>query len=67
MEVNRQNELGTKNIRKLLFSMSIPAIAAQIINLLYNMIDRVYIGHIPEVGATALTAVGVAMSKKKPV
>ncbi|NLV86497.1 MAG: MATE family efflux transporter [Clostridiales bacterium] len=61
MEVNQQNQLGTKNIRKLLLSMSLPAIAAQLVNILYNMIDRVYIGHIPEVGATALTAVGVTM------
>src|SRR5699024_3390595 len=34
---------------------------AQIINLLYNMVDRMYIGHIPHVGATALTAIGVTM------
>lgn len=61
MENKQQNELGTKNISKLLFSMAIPAITAQIINLLYNMIDRIYIGHIPEIGATALTAVGVTM------
>lgn len=54
-----KNELGTKNIRKLLFSMAFPAIAAQLINLLYNLVDRVYIGHIPEVGAMALTGVGV--------
>lgn len=61
MGSKQQMELGTKSISKLLFSMAIPAITAQIINLLYNMIDRVYIGHIPEVGATALTAVGVTM------
>lgn len=61
MENKQQMELGTKSISKLLFSMAIPAITAQVINLLYNMIDRMYIGHIPEVGATALTAVGVTM------
>ena len=61
MENKQQNELGTKNISKLLFSMAVPAITAQIINLLYNMVDRMYIGHIPKVGATALTAVGVTM------
>ena len=61
MENKQQNELGTKNISKLLFSMAVPAITAQIINLLYNLVDRMYIGHIPEVGATALTAVGVTM------
>lgn len=54
------NELGTKSIGKLLISMAFPAITAQIINLLYNLVDRIYIGHIPDVGATALTGVGVA-------
>lgn len=59
MDRLEKNELGTKSIGKLLFSMAFPAITAQIINLLYNMVDRMYIGHIPEIGATALTGVGV--------
>lgn len=53
--------LGTEPIRKLLWKLSIPAIAAQIINLLYNLVDRVYIGHMPGDGALALTGVGVCM------
>lgn len=53
--------LGTEPIGKLLWKMSVPAITAQIINLLYNLIDRVYIGHMPEEGALALTGVGVCM------
>lgn len=53
--------LGTEPIGKLLWKMSLPAIAAQIINLLYNMVDRVYIGHMAEDGALALTGVGVCM------
>ena len=54
------NELLAKEpIGKLLFKLSVPTIAAQIINMLYNLIDRVYIGHIPEIGAKALTGVGV--------
>lgn len=61
MEQIQKNELGTKSIGKLLFSMAIPAIIAQIINLLYSIVDRIYIGHIPEIGATALTGVGVTM------
>ena len=61
MKNKQQNELGTKSIKKLLFSMAVPAITAQIINLLYNLVDRMYIGHIPDVGATALTGVGVTM------
>lgn len=58
---NNNDFLGTESIGKLLWKMSIPAIAAQIINLLYNMVDRVYIGHMPEDGALALTGVGVCM------
>ncbi len=61
MKNKQQSELGTKSIKKLLFSMAVPAITAQIINLLYNLVDRMYIGHIPDVGATALTGVGVTM------
>lgn len=53
--------LGKDPIGKLLWRLSIPAIAAQLINLLYNLVDRVYIGHIPEKGALALTGVGVCM------
>ncbi|MCI5874579.1 MAG: MATE family efflux transporter [Clostridiales bacterium] len=53
--------LGTEPIGKLLWKMSVPAIAAQLINLLYNLVDRVYIGHMPEDGALALTGVGVCM------
>ena len=47
-------------VGKLLLSLALPAIAAQIVNLLYNMVDRIYIGHIPEVGDLALTGLGVA-------
>ena len=43
--------LGTEPVGKLLWKLSIPAIAAQIINLLYNLVDRVYIGHMPDDGA----------------
>ena len=53
--------LGKAPIGKLLFQLALPAIAAQIINLLYNLVDRVYIGHIPGDGAEALTGVGVCM------
>lgn len=54
-------DLGKDGIGKLLFSLALPAILAQIINLLYNLVDRMYIGHIPEVGPDALTGVGVTM------
>ncbi|MGN0372021.1 MAG: MATE family efflux transporter [Enterocloster sp.] len=52
-------DLGTGNVGKLLFKLAFPAITAQIINVLYNMVDRMYIGHLPGVGANALTGVGV--------
>ena len=61
METVENNKLKTERIGKLLFSMALPAITAQVINLLYNMVDRMYIGHIKEVGSIALTAVGVTM------
>lgn len=58
---SKENELGTKSIGKLLFSLALPAITAQIVNVLYNMVDRMYIGHIPKIGASALTGVGVTL------
>lgn len=61
MNNRHNNELGNEKIIRLLFRMAVPAITAQIINLLYNLVDRMYIGHIEGVGATALTAVGVTM------
>lgn len=54
-----QNKLAVMPVGRLLFSLAMPAIAAQIVNLLYNMVDRIYIGHIPKVGSLALTGVGV--------
>ena len=59
---NKKNEdLATKPIGKLLWQLSLPAIAAQVVNLLYNVVDRMYIGHIPGEGAMALTGLGVTM------
>ncbi|NLO85905.1 MAG: MATE family efflux transporter [Clostridiales bacterium] len=57
----KENELGTQSVGKLLFNLAMPAIMAQIVNVLYNVVDRIYIGHIPGIGATALTGVGVTM------
>lgn len=60
MKENTQtNEMGTGNIPKLFFKLAIPAVVAQVVNLLYNIVDRIYIGHIPEIGASALTGVGL--------
>lgn len=53
--------LGVAPIGKLLFKLAIPTVVAQLINMLYNIVDRIYIGHIPQVGSLALTGVGVCM------
>ena len=53
--------LGKEPIGKLLLRLALPTVAAQLINMLYNIVDRIYIGHIPEIGAKALTGVGVCM------
>ena len=52
-------DMGSGSIKKLLVQLAVPAIVAQVINLLYNVVDRIYIGHIPEIGAAALTGVGL--------
>ncbi|MDO4278341.1 MAG: MATE family efflux transporter [Lachnoclostridium edouardi] len=53
--------LGTQPVGSLLLRLALPTVAAQIINMLYNIVDRIYIGHIPDTGALALTGVGVCM------
>lgn len=53
--------LGTEPIGKLLFKLAVPTVIAQIINMLYNIVDRIYIGHMPGNGSLALTGVGVCM------
>ncbi len=59
-EKGRQDErLGSAPLGRLMLSMALPAVAAQLINVLYNIVDRIYIGHIPGTGDIALTGVGV--------
>ena len=58
---DNKNFLGTEPIGKLLLKLSIPTVIAQLINMLYNIVDRIYIGHIPGEGSLALTGVGVCM------
>ncbi|MCI5856294.1 MAG: MATE family efflux transporter [Agathobacter sp.] len=58
---NNKDFLGTEPIGKLLLKLSIPTVIAQLINMLYNIVDRIYIGHIPGEGSLALTGVGVCM------
>lgn len=60
MEKGKQDErLGSAPLGRLMVSMALPAVAAQLINVLYNIVDRIYIGHIPGQGDVALTGVGV--------
>ena len=54
-------DLGSGSVGKLLLKLAIPAVVAQVINLLYNIVDRIYIGHIPVVGTNALTGVGLCL------
>lgn len=61
MNSNTTIDLGSGNVGKLLLKLAVPAVIAQIINLLYNIVDRIYIGHIPGVGTSALTGVGLCM------
>lgn len=56
------NEMVTKPIIKMMLKVGIPTMIAQIINLLYNIVDKIYIGHIPEIGDLALTGVGLCSS-----
>ncbi len=61
MKRNQTEELGSGSVGKLLLKLAVPAVAAQIINLLYNLVDRMYIGHIANIGKLALTGVGVCL------
>ena len=59
MNQTTSNRLGTEKVGKLLFELALPSITAQLINMLYNIVDRIYIGHIPGIGTLALTGVGI--------
>ena len=56
---DRRTDLGTEKVSRLLVRLAIPTITAQIVNMLYNIVDRIYIGHIPGEGALALTGLGL--------
>ena len=57
--MSNEVDLGNEPVKHLLFILAVPAIVSQLVNALYNMVDRMYIGHIADIGATALTGVGV--------
>ena len=54
-----KQDMGTGSVKKLMVQMAVPALVGQVVNLLYNIVDRIYIGHIPEIGGLALTGVGL--------
>lgn len=60
-QTDEKGFLATDPLGKLLLRLALPTVAAQLINMLYNIVDRIYIGHIPETGALALTGVGVCL------
>ena len=60
MNTAKDTRLGTESIPKLMFQLAVPSVVAQLINVLYNIVDRIYIGHLPEVGSLALASLGVA-------
>ena len=62
MNNNYEERLGTERMLPLVFKMALPAVAAQFVNLLYSIVDRIYIGHIPGIGTDALAGVGVTTS-----
>lgn len=59
LKMSKEVDLGKESVGKLLLILALPAITSQVINALYNMVDRMYIGHIPNIGSDALTGVGV--------
>ena len=56
MNNSYEARLGTDRMLPLVFRMALPAVMAQLVNLLYNLVDRIYIGHIPDIGTDALAA-----------
>ena len=59
MASSPKQDMGTGSVKKLMIKMAVPALVGQVVNLLYNIVDRIYIGHIPEIGGLALTGVGL--------
>lgn len=59
MDSKYEDRLGTEKVSRLIFQMALPGVIAQLVNLLYNIVDRIYIGHIPNEGPNALAGVGI--------
>ena len=58
-QAKTKQDMGSGSVKKLMVKMAVPALVGQVVNLLYNIVDRIYIGHIPEIGGAALTGVGL--------
>ena len=58
-EAQNNKDMGSGSVKRWMVKMAVPAVIGQVVNLLYNIVDRIYIGHIPEIGGTALTGVGL--------
>ena len=59
MSASKNQDMGSGSIKKWMVQLALPALVGQVVNLLYNIVDRIYIGHIPEIGGAALTGVGL--------
>ena len=59
--MDKEEALANESVPKLFFSLAIPAVFSQCINLLYNVVDRIFVGHIADTGALAFTALGVCV------
>ena len=57
----QKTDLGKDSVGKLLLNLALPAILAQLVNMLYNIVDRIYIGHMKDTGAIALTGIGLCL------
>ncbi|MCI8520851.1 MAG: MATE family efflux transporter, partial [Clostridia bacterium] len=57
--MQNNNSLETAPVTKLIFKLAIPTVLAQLVNLLYNIVDRIYVGRIPEIGSLSLAGLGV--------
>ena len=59
-DTHMQNDFGNGKIWKVIFAQSVPLMFAQLVHLLYNVVDRIYIGHLESIGSMALTGIGLA-------
>ncbi len=57
--MDKKQDMGVGSIKKHMLQMAIPAVSAQLVNMFYNIVDRIFIGHLPEIGGSAFTGVGL--------